>query len=165
MDTTPQISIEPMTEAQLEEAVQLVAVSMNDDEANWARQTMKLYFACRKLAVDSGRDYYVWQHNGKIYGLVGLHRYIWGPKENVWLSWFAVHPEQQGKGAGSLLIDSIKEQAIKAGHKNLFVETYDNQTFYKAHLFYKAKGFREMGRIQNYLPDGSAMVIFGMRIA
>ena len=101
------ILIKPMTEADCQEAIQLVGISMNIEEARWADETMKFYFACSKVGIDSGREYYVWRYGGKICGLVGLHRQIWGPKENVWLSWFAVHPEYRGKGVGSSLIDLI----------------------------------------------------------
>lgn len=165
MEQALQISLDPMREEDLEESVQLISLSMNSDEANWAREAMTLYFSCKKHGIDSGREYYVWRHEGKICGLVGLHRYIWGPRENVWLSWFAVHPEQQSKGAGSVLLDSIKEHAIQEGYKKFFIETYDNPTFKQAHAFYKAKGFSEIGRVEKYLSDGSAMIIFGMKIA
>ena len=33
-----------MGEGDLEEAVLLISLSMNKDEAKWARETMKLYF-------------------------------------------------------------------------------------------------------------------------
>ena len=153
------VTIEPMSEEHLDEAVRLVAVSMNCDEAAWARETMEFYFACKKHGIDSGRDYYVWREGGQICGMVGLHRYLWGPKENVWLSWFAVHPEYQGRGAGTALMERIREKASSAGYKKLLVETYDGPTFEKARRFYTAGGFQQSGRIDNYLPDGSAMIV------
>jgi GNAT superfamily N-acetyltransferase len=165
MERTSQISIEPMREEDIEEAVQVISLAMNSDEAKWAEETIKFYFACKRQGVDSGREYYVWRYGGRICGLVGLHRYVWGPEENVWLSWFAVQPEYQSKGAGSALMDAIKKHAIKAGYKKFFIETYEHPTFEKAHLFYKAHGFRKIGRVEDYLPDGSAMIVFGMQIA
>jgi GNAT superfamily N-acetyltransferase len=137
---------------------------MNKQEANWAVETMKLYFGCKKEGIESGREYYVWRKDDKICGLVGLHRQIWGPEGNVWLSWFAIHPSYQAKGIGGKLIDLITEKARRAGHKKLLVETYSSPTFEKARRFYKAKGFSEVGRIEDYLPDGAAMVVFGKEI-
>ncbi len=61
-------------------------------------------------------------------------------------------------------MDSIAENAVQVGYKKLFVETYENPTFKKALSFYKAKGFSEVGRIKDYLPDGTAMIVFGKRI-
>ncbi len=164
MEELHEVIIEAMKEAECEEAVELIALSMNSEEACWARETMKLYFTCRKEGIDSGREYYVWRNEGKIHGLVGLHRQIWGPGENVWLSWFAVHPEHHGKGIGSALMDSITEKAQRAGYKKLLIETYSSPTFEKARSFYKTKDFSEVGRIEDYLPDGAAMVVFGKRI-
>lgn len=158
------ITIEIMVESDIEEAVSLIALTMNKDEADWARETIEFYFETRKKGIRSSREYYVWRDEGKIYGLVGLHRYIWGPKENAWLSWFAVHPDRQREGFGSLLIDSIKEKALQRGYKKLFVETYTQDTFEKARSFYESKGFFEVGRIDNYLSDGSAMVVFEIDI-
>jgi ribosomal protein S18 acetylase RimI-like enzyme len=80
------------------------------------------------------------------------------------LSWFAVDPEYQDKGVGSRLIDLITEMARQAGYKKLLVETYSSTTFEKARGFYKSKNFSEIGRIEDYLPDGTAMVVFGKSI-
>ena len=156
-----EVLIEPMVETDSEEAIKLVRVAMNPDEADWARETLKLYFEGSRKDVDTGREYYVWRNKGRICGLVGLHRYVWGPAENVWLSWFAVDPDLHGKGAGSAMISAIEKRAVQAGYRKLFVETYESPTFETARSFYKAKGFCEMGRIENYLPDGSAMIVFG----
>ncbi|MHC4798722.1 MAG: GNAT family N-acetyltransferase [Planctomycetota bacterium] len=153
-----------MKETDLEPAVALISVSMNQQEAQWARETMEFHFKCKKQELDTGRKYYVWRHKGEIHGLVGLHRYLWGPLENVWLSWFAVHPSHHRKGVGSALIEAIEKQARNAGYKKLFIETYDNPTFEKARNFYKARGFSQTGSIKDYLPDGSAMIIFSKRL-
>lgn len=165
MEEPLQISLELLRETDIEEAVEVISDSTDENEGSWAKQTMELCFACSKYGIDSGREYYVWRHNRGICGLVGLHRYVWGPEENVWISWFAVRPEYQQMGAGSALMDTIQEQAIKAGYKKLFIETYEHPTFEKAHTFYRGKGFRQVGRVENYLSDGSAMLVFGMQIA
>lgn len=158
------ISVEPMMEADVADSIKLIAVAMNPDEAEWARKTMDFYFKCKKCGLNSGREYYVWRYKSKISGLVGLHNYLWGPKGNVWLSWFAVHPEYHGKGAGSALMDAIEKQAKEAGFKKFLVETYDSPTFKKARSLYLAKGFSKIGKIEGYLPDGSAMIVFGKSI-
>lgn len=158
------VTIELMMESDIEESVELVAAAMNKDEAEWARETIEFYFACKKYGLDSGREYYLWRHQGKIQGLVGLHRYVWGPKDNVWLAWFAVHPNMQGTSVGSAMLDEIEHHAKKIGYKKLFVETYNSPIFKKARSFYKAKGFSQAGKIDDYLPDGSAMIIFEKRI-
>jgi len=66
------ILLEPM-----KEAVELICLAMNPDEAQWAQKTMKYYFTFKTNGIDSGREYYTWRDNGQIRGLIGLHRYLW----------------------------------------------------------------------------------------
>jgi len=159
------VSIEPMMAEDVSRAVELIAAAMNEDEADWAGESMRFYFACQKHGLNSGRRYYVWRHRKNICGLVGLHRYIWGPEENVWLSWFAVHPAYQEKYIGSAMMDAIEELARQAGHKKFLIETYEHPTFERARSFYLSKGFSQTGRVENYLRDGSAMLVFCKRIS
>ncbi|HKZ17682.1 MAG TPA: GNAT family N-acetyltransferase, partial [Geobacteraceae bacterium] len=90
----------------------------------------------------------------------GLHHYEWGPDENVWLGWFAVSPKLQGQGIGALLMRETEQAAKTLGYRKLFIETYDSPTFSRAMRFYAKAGFRKAGTIENYLPDGSPMVVF-----
>jgi hypothetical protein len=46
----------------------------------------------------------------------------------------------------------------------MLIETYSQRTFERARAFYKARGYAELGRIANYLPDGSAMVVYGKQL-
>ncbi len=108
-----------MAETDVEQSIELVSVAMNEDEAEWARETMRFYFACEKQGLDSGRQYYVWRYEGEIHGLIGLHRYLWGPRDTVWLSWFAVHPMHHGKDIGSAMMDAIEKIAMQAGYKKI----------------------------------------------
>ncbi|OHB76109.1 MAG: hypothetical protein A2Z25_15805 [Planctomycetes bacterium RBG_16_55_9] len=62
-------------------------------------------------------------------------------------------------------MNAVKELAVQAGYKKLLVETYDSPTFEKARHFYRARGFLQTGRVDNYLPDGSAMIVFTMHIS
>lgn len=160
----PTVTLEPMSEGDVEEAVSLISAAMNENEADWAQETFEFYFACEKHGLESGREYYVWRRSGEVCGLVGLHRYRWGPRENVWLSWFAVHPGQQRQGFGRALIAKIVDRAQGQGYRKLLVETYDSPTFDDARSFYRANGFCEWGRVQRYLPDGAAMIVFGKKI-
>ena len=149
-----------MSAKELDTAVELIAAAMNCHEADWARATMEFHFECLRHKLSDGRCYYVWKEGDKIMGLVGLHNYIWGPTENVWLAWFAVDPAYQCKGYGARLLAEIEKLAINKGREKLFVETYDSPVFYKARSFYQARGFTESGVVKNYLPDGSSMIVY-----
>lgn len=155
------LKLETMTAADVDEAVSLVERAMNADEGAWARRGFEFHFGCERHGLDDGREYLLWRCEGRIRGLVGLHCYIWGPPGNVWLGWFAVDPDLHGQGAGGRLIDAAQDLAAERGYKKFFVETYESDTFAKARRFYRRKGFTRLGRIEKYLPDGEAMVVFG----
>ena len=83
-------TIRPLAEDDIEPVVHLIALAMNPDEAEQARKTLQFHFACRRHGLDDSRSYYVLDDGTSIVGVVGLHHYVWGPAENVWLAWFAV---------------------------------------------------------------------------
>jgi ribosomal protein S18 acetylase RimI-like enzyme len=153
------IDITKMEKAAINDAVELITVAMNKDEGQWAKNTMEFHFNSLEQGMDDGRDYYLWWKEKKAKGIVGLHRYIWGPPENVWLAWFAVSPELQGNGYGIKLLNSMFKKAKELAYRKFFVETYMHPDFEKAIKFYKKYGFTEAGKINNYLPDGSEMLV------
>jgi len=163
-----ELQIKPMTRGEVANAVELITLSMNADEAAWAEKTFQYYFDCLDNDIDSARTYYCARcgngssHGGDdvLCGLVGLHYYRWGPVENAWLSWFAVHPDVQGKGLGSFLISEIEKKAVESGYRKLFVETYNSAEFEKARNFYIKMGYSKSGEIEDYLPDNTAMIVF-----
>ena len=154
------IELELMKPEDTAEAVDLIAASMNADEGTWAKETFDFYFACLEYGMKCGRRYYICKKADAIIGLVGLHHYVWGPAENVWLSWFAVSPAHQGNGIGSAMLKAIQREAKQQGFKKFFIETYDGPTFERAREFYQSHGFSECGQIQGYLPDGESMRVF-----
>jgi GNAT superfamily N-acetyltransferase len=156
--------LDPMDAADIDAVVSLVTRAMNADEGRWARRTMEFHFGCRNHALDDGRSYFVWRRDGRIVGLVGLHHTIWGPEQNVWLAWFAVDPECQGQGLGLKLLSGIESLAEQLGFGKLLVETYEHPDFDKARRFYEKNGFEQVGQVNDYLPDGSAMIVYGKRI-
>lgn len=144
--------------------VDLIARAMDANEARYARSTLDFHFECARRGVDDGRRLYVCGADGRIAGMVGLHFYVWGPPENVWLSWFAVDPGRQGCGTGSRLLAAAVGEAVRLGYATMLIETYASPTFAKATRFYLAHGFRVAGTIAGYLPDGSSMVVLSRSI-
>jgi len=153
-----------LSAADLEESVELIRLAMNEDEAVWARKTMDYHFECQRHGVDSHRECFAFRDGRRMIGLVGLHHYAWGPEQHVWLSWFAVHPRYQGQGIGKLLLREIEDLARAVGYRKMLIETYSQPTFERARGFYETQGYVELGQIANYLPDGSAMVVYGKQL-
>ncbi len=152
--------LNPMDERDIEAAAALVSRAMNADEGRWAGRTMRFHFGCQTHGLDDGRSYFVRRQGGTLVGLVGLHHAVWGPEENVWLAWFAVDPDCQGRGMGRELLVEIERIAAGRGFRKLLVETYDHADFDKARRFYERNGFRRMGQVADYLPDGSPMIVY-----
>jgi GNAT superfamily N-acetyltransferase len=125
---------------------------------------MRFHFDCSRHGLADGRAYFLWWQSGQVVGLVGLHHTIWGPDENVWLAWFAVEPSRQGRGLGRILLASVENLARDRGHRKLFVETYQHADFARARRFYEANGFQKVGRVNNYLADGSPMIVYAKQL-
>lgn len=149
-----------MVERDIDAAVCLISRAMNASEGNQAQETLRFHFSCRRHGIDDGRRYYILTQGSAINGIAGLHHYVWGPPENVWLAWFAVEPGIQGQGVGTLLLDAVARKASHRGYMKLFVETYSTPEFARARDFYRAKGFTEAGHIQAYLGSAGDMVVF-----
>jgi GNAT superfamily N-acetyltransferase len=160
MSTNSKLDLIQMKPQDTQAAVKLISTAMNSDESRWAKETFEFYFACKQFGLENGRDYYVYKDGNEIIGLVGLHHYMWGPKENVWLSWFAVSPSCQGKGIGTAMVKAVEQKAREKGFKKFFIETYDGPTFEKARRFYQSIGFEESGSINDYLPGNESMKVF-----
>jgi len=153
-------SVLPMTEADIDSAVDLVRSAMNTAEAEQARTTFILHFGCARHGIDDGRIYFVAAVESVTLGVVGLHRYVWGPPENIWLAWFAVDPNLKGLGFGQTLFQFASERAQQLGHRKLFVETYSTPEFAAARSFYQKMGMVPGGIITPYLPCGGNMIVY-----
>lgn len=138
---------------------------MNAEERIYAERTFSEYCASRAHGICDGRELFVLLAGTRVVGITGLHHYLWGPPGNVWLSWFAVDPDLQGQGLGSKLIAATINLARQRGFEQLFIETYSSPTFEKARAFYASRGFKQVGKICCYMPDGADMVVFTICLA
>jgi GNAT superfamily N-acetyltransferase len=153
-----------MSEEEISSVANLISKAMDEDKGKWAYETIRFHFLCKKNDFNDGREYFVAEKNNTIIGVIGLHRYIWGPRETSWLGWFAVLPEYQGQKVGFNLMKRIIERARSQGYQRLFIETYSEEAFGKARNFYKHFGFQEMGTIKDYFRQGDDMIVFGLNL-
>ena len=158
----PKVELKKLSRKSMDDAVDFIGRAMNADEGAYARKALRYHFKCRLNKINDGRSLYVWMQDGDIQGMVGLHHYEWGPKENVWLSWFAVGKQWRKRGVGRKLIELISSKAFKMGFRKLFVETYSGPDFQDARLSYEKIGFKKAGKISNYLPNRDDMIVFCM---
>ena len=140
----------------------LIDSAMNADEARWADSTLRFHLECRSARIDDSREYHLMTCRGKVVGFCGLHNYVWGPREVVWLGWFAVAPSHQRQGVGARLLEHVIARGRELGYRELYIEAYDSPVFDKAHRFYGKHGFRKVGGIAGYLPGGSSMIVYSL---
>ncbi|MEN8906828.1 MAG: GNAT family N-acetyltransferase [Clostridiales bacterium] len=155
------LNIKKMNKDKIEEVVELISISMNKNEGEWARKTINFHFFSQENKQDDGRQYFIACINGETVGIVGIHTYIWGSPHTTWLGWFAVNPKYQGLKIGYNMMLYIEDYAVKSGFKRLLVETYTTDDFEKARKFYESYGFMKVGGIEDYLDKGQHMVVFG----
>jgi len=158
--TGVQLALRPLAQRDIPVVARLISRAMNADEGRQAQATLDFHFACKRHGIDDGRRYYVLTHDSALTGIAGLHYYVWGPPENVWLAWFAVDPDLHARGLGTFLLDAITSKARQLGYTKLFVETYSTPDFAKARRFYQAKGFTEAGHVRAYLANAGDMIVF-----
>ncbi len=154
------LNLRPISPQDIQQTVKLIEKAMNTDEANWAAKCLNRYFESLHKGISDGRKLWVVAENNTIIAVTGLHHYVWGPEENIWLSWFAVEPSCQKKGIGRKLLKNTEQLAVKLGYKKLFIETYKTEHFAEAIKFYKKNGFLEIGSVDNYLSNGEKMLVF-----
>lgn len=158
------IVLKEMQEEEAAEVVDIISKAMNKNEGRCAKDTIRFHFFAKKNNIDDGRGYFVSKLGKKIIGVVGLHHYIWGPKEITWLGWFAVEPKCQGRGIGTYMMKKICKIAKEKGYKKLLIETYSADDFKKARGFYEKVGFKGIGRIKDYLGKNKDMLVYGRNL-
>ena len=154
----------PFAPEHAEHAADLIGRAMNASEGAYARRSFAEYFATRRMGITDGRELFVLLDGARLIGITGLHHYNWGPPENVWLSWFAVEPTLHGRGLGTAMLEATIRLAAARGFQKLFVETYSSPEFSRARRFYLARGFKEVGAIENYMSDGAEMIVYCRQI-
>lgn len=155
-----EIKLQEMEKKDIESVVNMISRAMNENEGKWAEETIDFHFFCEKHNKNDGRSYYVAKKDNKIIGVCGLHRYIWGSEDIVWLGWFAVDPKSQRKGIGCMMMENLCELASKRGYRKMFIETYSNDDFLKGRNFYEKVGFTKDGEIKSYIKEGIDMIVY-----
>lgn len=86
-------------------------------------------------------------------GIIGMAFASQAEPDFVMLHQLYVHPNVQGQGAGSQLLDEIIEAFPEAKSLRLEVEAVNKVAL----AFYKAKGFAEVSKTQNCGKEGSGI--------
>ena len=81
--------------------------------------------------------------------------------EGTWnLYLIAVHPQHQGLGYGSAMMNYIEQLLAERGERILLVETSALDSFEKTRSFYRRCGYEEEARIRQFYQAGEDKIIF-----
>jgi GNAT superfamily N-acetyltransferase len=120
-----------------------------DDGTVEAAVRRKLYdFNVEATGIDDGAMLIVSLRDESGGLVAGLYGWTWGGCAFVDLLW--VDEPRRGTGLGSRLLASAEQEARSRGCTQVLLSTHG----FQAPDFYRSRGYREVGRFQNY-PTGS----------
>ena len=136
--------------------VDIIALTMTDDDIDWAKSTLDNYFQNGQPPPPSRiPKYYVAVAEGEVVGISGFYIH----QGHYWLAWFAVRPEYQQKGIGSALLREAEAAVRERGARELYVLTSSLPPFARAREFYRRKGFVRKHRADKRRYGDDAIVI------
>jgi ribosomal protein S18 acetylase RimI-like enzyme len=80
------------------------------------------------------------------------------------LYWIAVHPEHQGEGGGSRLLDEVERRLRERAARMLVVETSSRTDYASTRRFYGRRAYAECASIRDFYAFGDDRLIFAKRL-
>jgi len=81
------------------------------------------------------------------------------------LYWIAVHPNQQGRGFGQLLLRFVENEVRRQKGRMLLIETSSKDTYAPTLRFYERSGYAEISRIKDFYRIEDDKVVFCKKFA
>ncbi|MCW1300972.1 MAG: GNAT family N-acetyltransferase [Candidatus Nanoarchaeia archaeon] len=146
-------------EARKEDVNSILQIINESNRKSFSQVIPKEYFRQPILTLEDllqdfeKMKFLVYEENGLPIGVAGF--YV-KPEEGVCrIRWFSVHPEYQGRGIGSKMMEFLQNEAKKLGLRKMRVVTL--REAYWAVNFYSKCGYREVERIPR--PWGTDVVL------
>lgn len=112
------------------------------------------------------RDYTMLAAFGEACALLGYA--CWGETpctEATWdLYWIAVHPDAQGYGVGTALLDTVERRVAGRGGRLLVIETSSQSAYDATRGFYHARGYELVARVPDFYDVGDDRLIYTKRL-
>jgi ribosomal protein S18 acetylase RimI-like enzyme len=80
------------------------------------------------------------------------------------LYWIAMHPDFQGSGGGSRLLDEVERRLRQREARLLVVETSSRDDYRPTRRFYEVRGYTAVATIADYYAPGDSRVIYTKRL-
>ncbi|MDB4877106.1 MAG: histone deacetylase superfamily protein [Gemmatimonadetes bacterium] len=81
------------------------------------------------------------------------------------LYWIAMHPEFQGEGGGTQLLDEVERRLRQREARLLVVETSSRMDYAPTRHFYELHGYEPAASLADYYAPGDSRVIYTKRFA
>jgi ribosomal protein S18 acetylase RimI-like enzyme len=81
------------------------------------------------------------------------------------LYWIAMHPEFQGEGGGTQLLDEVERRLRQREARMLVVETSSRVDYAPTRHFYETRGYETAASLVDYYAPGDSRVIYTKRFA
>ena len=81
------------------------------------------------------------------------------------LYWIAVHPEHQGEGGGSRLLDEVERRLRERAARMLVVETSARTDYESTRRFYERRDYAEHARLSDFYAWGDDRVIYAKKLS
>jgi GNAT superfamily N-acetyltransferase len=80
--------------------------------------------------------------------------------QGTWdIYWMAVAPEEQGRGIGSVLMESAEKKIMEAGGTLALIETSSTPAYEKTRRFHASHGYEAICRIPDFYKPGDDKLI------
>lgn len=72
----------------------------------------------------------------------------------------AIHPDCQGKGVGSAIVQHLESTLRERGQRILIADTSGTEEFEPIRKFYQSKGYLKEARIRDFWAKGNDKIVF-----
>lgn len=148
----------PMNQSDVGSALAIIETHDEDD------------FECAQTTYrNSLAGQYVLEHNSQVIGVTGANQ-IEGTDRSYVVSWTYLQRNFIGRGQGRVMMENLIERITGEGARKLFVSTSDyvdpeiGDIYRDAREAYRAIGFTEELRHQDYYNHGETQLCYGLRI-
>ena len=80
------------------------------------------------------------------------------------LYWIAVHPDSQGGGAGTTLMDAVERRLADGRARMLVIETSSRDDYAPTRTFYKKRRYQESARLRDFFSSGDDRLVLTRRL-
>lgn len=153
-------SFAPMQKGDIGAAVSVIN-STDEDDAEYAEECYKKY------GVEGN---FILKHEGKVIGVIG-YEYADETDASFWLSWTYLLDNYHAKGLGREMLTTVLNDLRSQGARKIFISTSDyrdmedGRIYQRARNLYKAAGFVEEVRHQDYFSFNESQIMLGLRLS